>query len=202
MKKISAFLADDRGSQAIEFVLWLPILGGLLFLVVQATSLYITHAEMWNVARDTARRLTTGYFGTTAQAEAYAVSQIGMRDFPYQVTATYDPNTSAEVTIVLGYAPSGYSGGYTGYVPNTGYQGLSPLLLIGGNLTARVAMRADSRIALSGGGTSGGGNGGGNGGGTTGGGTTGGGTTGGGTTGGGTSGGGNGGGNGGGKPPK
>ena len=75
MRGMQTFLRDDRGSQTIEFVLWLPIIGALLVIISYASIFYAAHTEMWNVARDTARRMTTGALATEVEAEAYAKSQ-------------------------------------------------------------------------------------------------------------------------------
>ena len=143
MRGILTFLRDDRGSQTIEFVLWLPIIGALLVIISYASILYTTHTEMWNVARDTARRMTTGLFddGVTgvmdeAAAEDYAQTQLRLYEFlgsGYDVTATED--TVAEtmtVVITLGVSDGSFDAGFFG-----------AFSLVGGTLAARVVMRAE-----------------------------------------------------------
>ena len=93
MHSVLTFLRDERGSQTIEFVLWIPIIGALMVLITDAFLLYMTHTEMWNVARDTARRMTTKNLVTKAEAEAYASSQLTFFEYPYTVNATYDEAT-------------------------------------------------------------------------------------------------------------
>ena len=39
MRSVLTFLRDDRGSQTIEFVLWLPIIGALLVIISYASIL-------------------------------------------------------------------------------------------------------------------------------------------------------------------
>ena len=60
MRQISAFLRDERGSYTIEFCLWIPMFLFFLAATVDASLLYMTHNNMWNAARDTARRASTG----------------------------------------------------------------------------------------------------------------------------------------------
>ncbi len=136
MHSINQFLRDDRGSQTIEFILWIPIFVGLLIIVMDATTLYITQTEMENVARDTARRIIKGL--PPPLAEVHALNVMGLRDFPYSVVATFDPATGADVTIAV----------QTGTVSILGY--LHPLAITGTTLGARVIMRPDPTIDYSG----------------------------------------------------
>ena len=62
MRTIWAFLREDRGSYTIEFCLWIPMFLVFLAATVDASLLYMTHNNMWNAARDTARRASTGEF--------------------------------------------------------------------------------------------------------------------------------------------
>ena len=184
MSSVSAFFRDERGSETIEFVLWLPLTCALLVTVIDAATLYLTYAEMENVARDTARRMTTGRIANKQAAINHASGQFMLNKIPYIVDAIYDPTASMVVSVKVNVAdatPFGYL--------------LAAAL--GGDMVAQVAMRSDPLLAAFGAGGSGNGNGNGNGngGGSTGGGGNGGGGTGG-NGGGGT--GGNGGGNGGG----
>jgi len=136
MHSINQFLLDDRGSQSIEFILWIPIFVGLLIIVMDATTLYITQTEMENVARDTARRMIKGLPPTLA--EIHALNAMGLRDFPYSVVATFDPAIGADVTIAV----------QTGTITILGY--LNPLAIAGTTLGARVIMRPDPTVDYSG----------------------------------------------------
>ena len=136
MRGVLTFLRDDRGSQSIEFVLWLPIIGALLVLISYASILYTTQTEMWNVARDTARRMTTGVLEVGAPAEDYAQSQLTLYEIfgaGYEVTATEDPVTSTiTVVITLAVTDGSFDAGFFG-----------AFSLVGGTLAARVVMRAE-----------------------------------------------------------
>ena len=134
MHGILTFLRDDRGSQTIEFILWIPIFVALLTIVIDATTLYLTHTEMSNVARDTARRMTAGYILSEAEAEAHAASAMSLRNYPYVVSTNYDLNTGVEVVIAVNVKDMSI----------IGY--LSPLTILGGTITSRVVMRPDPDI--------------------------------------------------------
>ncbi|MCZ6889217.1 MAG: pilus assembly protein [Gammaproteobacteria bacterium] len=136
MRTISTFLRDDRGSQSIAFLLWVPVFVALLIIVMDTTTLYITQTEMENVARDTARRMIRGL--PPAAAEALALSAMSLRDYPYTVRATFDMATGAEVTIAM----------QTANIVIAGY--LSPLVISGATLGAHVVMRPDPTVDYSG----------------------------------------------------
>ena len=74
--KLRAFISDDRGMATIEFVLWVPVYVILLVAVTDASILYLTHSEMWNAARDTARRISVGAM-TAADAPDRARDPLG-----------------------------------------------------------------------------------------------------------------------------
>ncbi len=130
MRCLDRFRRDETGSATIEFVLWVPIIVALLIITIDATTVYVTHKEMWNVARDTARRIVTNKFDNVAQAKTYAHDALNLRQhYNYDVEIYYDEATMAEVIIrfevadmsILGYG--------------------SPLTIFGGTMWARVAMR-------------------------------------------------------------
>lgn len=139
MDWLGRFRRDETGSATIEFVLWVPILLTMLVIVVDVTTLYITHSEMWNVARDTARRMVTGNLLTEVQAEQHAADSMALRDFPYCVEANYpdgpiDPGSVVEVIIAFNVKD----------ISLLGYG--SPLTLFGGDMMARVSMRPDPLV--------------------------------------------------------
>lgn len=134
MRSLDSFRRDETGSATIEFVLWVPIIVAVLTIVIDATTVYITHSEMWNVARDTARQIVSGTITSEAQAIQHVDESTRLRDFTYYVDANYDGTGPVEVIVrlplenisILGYG--------------------SPLTLVIGTLTARVEMRADERV--------------------------------------------------------
>ena len=146
MHSIQKFFRDDRGSQTIEFVLWLPIIASLMVIITDASILYLTHTEMWNVARDTARRLSSGQLQTENDAVVYASQQLNLYDPAYVVTATRDTTASMTVVITVAVVDATIFGNF-----------LTPVL--GSTMEARVVMRSAPSLALaSGGGGNGNGN--------------------------------------------
>ena len=100
MWSVFTFLRDEKGAVTIEFVLWVPIFVGLLVLVTDASIIYLTHSEMWNVARDTTRRMTTEQITTTAEARDYAAAHLFLGARTYVI----DPDFGGDmnVTIAIG----------------------------------------------------------------------------------------------------
>lgn len=128
------FVRDEDGTVAVEFVLWIPIIVALLATAIDAAALYITHTEMTNVARDTARRMVTGVIRSKSEAEAYAVKAMNLRDLNYGVEAIYDKDNTVEVWIGIQFSDMSI----------VGYG--SPLAIFGTTIAAHAVMRPDPRL--------------------------------------------------------
>ncbi len=55
-----AFIGDDHAAVTIEFVTIFPAFVLVMLLVVDASILYLTHTDLFNVSRDVARRISVG----------------------------------------------------------------------------------------------------------------------------------------------
>jgi hypothetical protein len=130
MKSGAGFLRDDRGAMTIEFVLWVPVIVALLVIVVDVTTLYVTHTEMSTVARDTTRRMVSGHITSEQEAEDFAASAMRLRDYPYAVEASYDPNGSMEVSVMMAYE-------------DIAIAAFSTLTIVGGTMRAHVTKRSE-----------------------------------------------------------
>ncbi len=93
------FLRDDRGAETIQFLVWLPLIFSMLVIVTDVSLLYLSHTEMVNVARDTARRMTTGQLGSREAAIAHAAAELAQYNYPFTVDASYAPEESMQVVI-------------------------------------------------------------------------------------------------------
>ncbi len=102
MRTISTFLGDETGAVTIEFILWVPIFVGLLVFVTDASIIYLTHSEMWSVARDTTRRMTTGEITTDAEARDYAAAHLFLGSRTYVIDPTDPALAEMNVTIAIG----------------------------------------------------------------------------------------------------
>lgn len=69
----SRFARDETGSFSIETMIWIPLFAVVFAFVTDVSLTYYGYSRMWDVARDSVRRVTTGEM-TTAEAEAHARS--------------------------------------------------------------------------------------------------------------------------------
>lgn len=81
---------NDIGTVTVEFVIWMPVFMFILALTADTCKLYVTQANMWSVARDTARRMTTGQLATPDAAKTYAADHLLYRTLNYTYTITAD----------------------------------------------------------------------------------------------------------------
>ncbi len=126
----SLFFVTKR-AVTIEFVLWVPIFVGLFVFVSDASIIYLTHSEMWSVARDTTRRMTTGEITTDAEARDYAAAHLFLGSRTYVI----DPELAGSdlnITIAIGLDDAAIFGFF-----------FKPIL--GESLVASVTMRREPR---------------------------------------------------------
>jgi len=88
---------DTRGAVTIEFVLWVPVFILILAITVDAAILFKTQANLWTVARDAGRQMSTGLY-SNSQAEAYANSQFALWGITGTAVAS---QTNDNVTMVI-----------------------------------------------------------------------------------------------------
>ncbi len=99
---LQRFRQDDMATVTVEFVIWLPLFIIILFLIVEVSLLFLTQSSMWNVARDTARRIATHEFDQ-ASAETHATSAMTFGGHPYTVAAdATGPEVSVTITTSVG----------------------------------------------------------------------------------------------------
>ncbi|MFQ5535702.1 MAG: TadE/TadG family type IV pilus assembly protein [Sphingomonadales bacterium] len=102
MSSAFAFLRDETGAVTIEFVLWVPVFVSMLVFVTDASIIYLTHSEMWNVARDTTRRMTTGEITSQAEARDYAAAHLFLGQRTYVIDPSDPKFAEMNVTIAIG----------------------------------------------------------------------------------------------------
>jgi len=100
---VSEFLCDEHGSATIEFVIWVPLYVVLLVAVTDASILYLSHTEMWNAARDTARRISVGAL-TAADAPDRAGEMLLLSGRSYTVAASDAGPVIVEISVGVGDA--------------------------------------------------------------------------------------------------
>lgn len=133
MQGFIAFFADERGSETVQFVAFVPLFVFLLVIVTDASFLYLTNSEMWNVARDTARRMVAGQITSETEAETFAAERLNMFENPYTVDAHFDPDAYMSIYIATDIADAMVFGAF-----------LRPLL--NDTIQVRVVMRSEPEI--------------------------------------------------------
>jgi Flp pilus assembly protein TadG len=124
---------DETGAMTVDFIVWLPLFVSLLVIVSDASILYLTQTEMWNVARDTVRRMTTQQLTSNSDARCWAKAKLNLYSYlAYDVEAT---STTDMNSVVIKVALSDASA--FGYF-------LGPVL--GETISARVTMRANPEL--------------------------------------------------------
>jgi len=97
MQSVFALLHDEMGAVTIEFVLWVPIFASLLVFVTDASIIYMTHSEMWNVARDTSRRMSTEEITTVNEVRDYAAAPLFLSEREYVI----DPSFGSDMNVAI-----------------------------------------------------------------------------------------------------
>lgn len=101
MQDFFALLRDEKGAVTIEFVLWVPIFVSMLVFVTDASIIYLTHSEMWNVARDTSRRMSTEELTTVTEARDYAAAHLFLGEREYVINPTFGGDMNVTISIGL-----------------------------------------------------------------------------------------------------
>ena len=96
---ISRFLADQKGAVTIEFTTLVPFFIFLLVFFVDASIIYMTHSEMFSVARDSVRRMSTGELETPEEVRDYAAQHLMLGDRRYVIDPSFGGNMN--VTLVV-----------------------------------------------------------------------------------------------------
>ena len=67
---------NEDGSSTVEAVLWMPFFVVLLALIVDASMLFNSQAQMLRVVQDANRAYSTGQFGNPEQVQEYLVTRL------------------------------------------------------------------------------------------------------------------------------
>jgi Flp pilus assembly protein TadG len=97
MLSFNRFIKDTKGAVTIEFTVLVPAFVFLMILFVDTSIVYLTHSEMYNAARDVARRMATHELQTESDVQAYTAEHLflGMR------TYTVVPNFGGEMSVSI-----------------------------------------------------------------------------------------------------
>jgi len=122
-------LRNETGAVTIEFVTLVPMFVIMLMFFTDASILYLTHSDMFNSARDIARRMSVDQITTVAQAQTHASESLQLGSRVYVITT--DPKlANITVTLSVGVRDAAIFGAF-----------LAPVL--GRTLSARATMRRE-----------------------------------------------------------
>ena len=100
MRRLTEFLTDQTGAITIEFTTLVPAFILILVFFIDASMVYLTRSEMFNVARDAARRMSTDELTTDEAVRAYVEQHLHLGGRVYVVDPDFQ--TSPEMTVTIG----------------------------------------------------------------------------------------------------
>ena len=115
----------------IEFTVLVPFFLFLMMFFADASVIYQTNSEMYNAARDIARRMSTGELTTVQQVRDYAASHLYLHDRDYVIYPHFGSDMT--LTISVGFDQAVFFGMF-----------FRPLL--GKTIVATSTMRREPRI--------------------------------------------------------
>lgn len=97
MQGIGRMLRDEGGAATIPFVVIFPFFIFMMILFTDCAVIYLTHSEMYNVARDAVRRMSTGQLTSEDEVTAYAAEHLHLGGRRYVVHSGF----SGEMRIAI-----------------------------------------------------------------------------------------------------
>lgn len=101
MQSFGKFVRDEKGAVTVEFTMLFPFFILLMIFFVDACVIYLTHTEINNVARDAARRMSTGELTTPEEVVAYAGEHLYLGSRTYTVQSDFGANMRVIVEVPM-----------------------------------------------------------------------------------------------------
>jgi Flp pilus assembly protein TadG len=95
------FIANESGAITTEFTVLVPFFLFLLIMFADASTVYLTHSEMYTAARDTARRMSVGEIMTEQQALEYAAGRLLLGGRSYTVNPDFGGDMTVTISITI-----------------------------------------------------------------------------------------------------
>lgn len=92
MRGLGKFVGDEKGAVTVEFTVLFPFFILLMIFFVDVCVIYLTHTEINNLARDAARRMSTGELKTPDEVVAYAGEHLYLGGRTYTVQSDFGFN--------------------------------------------------------------------------------------------------------------
>ena len=78
MRSFDRFIKDSKGAVTLEFTVLVPAFVFLMVIFTDTSVVYLTHSEMYNAARDIARRMATHELETESDVQEYAATHLSL----------------------------------------------------------------------------------------------------------------------------
>lgn len=101
---MTRFLCDQKGAVTIEFTVLVPFFVMLLVFFADASVIYLTHSEMFNFARDAARRMSTGELKTRSEVRQFAAEHLFLGERTYTIDPQFGGVNRVTIAIYVGEA--------------------------------------------------------------------------------------------------
>jgi len=109
------FRRSQNGNATVEFTLWIPLIAGIIVGAFDLNIVLTTQSTMYDVARDTARRVAIGQYDANG-GQNYALSRLKFMNFKYGVDVAVGTDVVVTVqTYLSDVALLGVMGGVTKY---------------------------------------------------------------------------------------
>jgi Flp pilus assembly protein TadG len=100
LKLLRLFRKNEDGNASVEFVIWLPIIMGVVVGTFDLNMVLLTQSQMWDVARDVARQVSIGTLDTSTGA-TYALTQLNSDSNTYTVTITSSTDVVVSISRLM-----------------------------------------------------------------------------------------------------
>ena len=111
MRSFDRFIKDSKGAVTLEFTVLVPAFVFLMVIFTDTSVVYLTHSEMYNAARDIARRMATHQLQTDTDVRAYAAQTLSLGARTYNVTPDFT-NSVMSVTISVSVGQAVFFGAF------------------------------------------------------------------------------------------
>lgn len=94
---LRSFLRCEAGAITLDFVIWVPVFCAILAFAADVSLTFYGYSRMWDVARDTGRRVATGQFDAT-EGQVYALQQLPLTS---SFTVDIDDSSTDDIVVTI-----------------------------------------------------------------------------------------------------
>ncbi len=104
MRSFDRFIKDSKGAVTIEFTVLVPVFVFLMVFFTDTSVIYLTHSEMYNAARDIARRMATHELETPSDVQEYAAKHLSLGARTYFIEPNFGGVMSVSIAVSVAQA--------------------------------------------------------------------------------------------------